>query len=280
MRQGETMKKGKLALYVVLLLVAIGAMALLKNCDNREIPLQPGTGADFTKSGGDTLDIAIEYSPISYYTYADTLGGLNYDLLRMVSERMHRPMKFHSVVTLSKALADLDRGAYDLLACQYPLTTEAQKKYLFTTDVFLDKQVLVQRKDAKGEVAVKSQLDLAGKTVWVVNGSPMRERVEALSREIGDTIHVRTENSYGPEQLFLKVATGEIQYAVINSRIAHQLAKRYAQKVDVSRDISFTQFQSWMLKKSDTELCKKFNEQIKAIKADSLAYNRLLSRYL
>lgn len=279
-KQGEKMKSGKLALYVALLLAAIGAMALLKNCEQREIPLQPGAESGLAKSGGDTLDIGIEYSPMSYYTYADTLGGLNYDLLRMVSERMHRPMKFHPVVTLSKALTDLDRGTYDLLACQFPTTTEAQKKYLFTTDVYLDKQVLVQRKDAKGGIMVKSQLDLAGKTVWVVNGSPMRERVEALSREIGDSIHIRTENSYGPEQLFLKVVTGEIQYAVINSRIAHQLAKRYANKVDVSRDISFSQFQSWTLKKSDTELCKQINEQIKAIKADSLVYGKLLRRYL
>lgn len=272
------MKSGRLGLYVALLVGALVVMALLRNCEGGEIPLQPGTD-NVSKSGGDTLDVAIEYSPISYYTYADTLGGLDYDLLRMVSKRMGQPMKFHSVVTLSKALEELDRGTYDLLAGQFPSTTEAQEKYLFTDDVFLDKQVLVQRKDAKGGTAVKSQLDLAGKTVWIVKDSPMRERVEALSREIGDTIHIQTENSYGPEQLFLKVVTGEIDFAVINSHIAHQLAKKYADKVDVSRDISFSQLQSWVLKKGNTDLCKKINEQIKAIKADSLAYSTLLHRY-
>lgn len=278
MRQSEKMKSGRLGLYVALLVGALVVMVLLRNCGGGEIPLQPGAD-NVSKSGGDTLDVAIEYSPISYYTYADTLGGLDYDLLRMVSKRMGQPMKFHSVVTLSKALEELDRGTYDLLAGQFPSTTEAQEKYLFTDDVFLDKQVLVQRKDAKGGTAVKSQLDLAGKTVWIVKDSPMRERVEALSREIGDTIHIQTENSYGPEQLFLKVVTGEINYAVINSHIAHQLAKKYADKVDVSRDISFSQLQSWVLKKGNTDLCKKINEQIKAIKADSLAYSTLLHRY-
>ena len=255
------MKSGRLGLYVALLVGAMVVMAMLRNCGgNGEIPLQLGAD-NVSKSGGDTL------------------GGLDYDLLRMVSKRMGQPMKFHSVVTLSKALEELDLGTYDLLAGQFPSTTEAQEKYLFTDDVFLDKQVLVQRKDAKGGTAVKSQLDLAGKTVWIVKDSPMRERVEALSREIGDTIHIQTENSYGPEQLFLKVVTGEINYAVINSHIAHQLAKKYANKVDVSRDISFSQLQSWVLKKGNTELCKKINEQIKAIKADSLVYNTLLHRY-
>ncbi|MDO4512030.1 MAG: transporter substrate-binding domain-containing protein [Bacteroidales bacterium] len=278
MKQSKKMKTGRLGLYVALLVGAVAAMAMLRNCSSKDIPLHPGS-QNVAKSGGDTLDVAIEYSPISYYTYADTLGGLNYDLLRMVAARMHRPMKFHSVVTLSKALDALDDGTYDLLAGQFPMTAEAQEKYLFTHDVFLDKQALVQRCDAKGEIEVKSQLDLADKTVWIVKDSPMRERVEALSREIGDTIHIATENSYGPEQLFLKVATGEIDYAVINSHIAHQLAKQYRGKVDVSRDISFSQFQSWVLKKGNTELCNLLNQQIKAIKADSTTYQRLLKRY-
>ena len=57
------------------------------------------------------------------------------------------------------------------------------------------------------------------------------------------------------------------------------IAQAYADKVDVSRDISFSQLQSWVLKKGNTDLCKKINEQIKAIKADSLAYSTLLHRY-
>lgn len=279
MKQTEKLMNGRLGLYIALLVGAIVVMMMLKNCGKSEIPLHPGS-ENITKSGGDTLDVAIEYSPISYYTYADTLGGLNYDMLRMVSARMKRPMKFHSVVTLSKALEELDKGTYDLLAGQFPMTSENQEKYLFSSDVFLDKQVLVQRKDAKGGINVKSQLDLAGKTVWIVKDSPMRERVEALSREIGDTIYIKTENSYGPEQLFLKVVTGEIDYAVINSHIAHELAEKYPEKVDVKRDISFSQFQSWVMKKGNTELCKKINEQIKAIKADSLVYQKLIIQYL
>lgn len=280
MKQNEKLKTGRLWLYVALLIGVFAVMAMLKHCGKSEMPILPAQQANTLKSGGDTLDVAIEYSPISYYTYADTLGGLNYDLLRLVSKRMNRPMKFHSVVTLSKALEKLNDGTYDLLAGEFANTSDTQKRFLFSDVVFLDKQVLVQRKDAKGRISVKSQLDLAGKTVWIVKGSPMQERVEALSREIGDTIHFKAESTYGPEQLFLKVVTHEIDYAVINSLIAHQLAKKYASKVDVSRDISFSQLQSWVMKKSNKELCKKINEQIKAIKADSLAYHALLRKYM
>lgn len=278
MKQTEQTNHRKMWVYVALLVAAVGAMVALRNCDGGAIPLQPES-EPVQKSGGDTIDVAIEYSPGSYYTYADTLGGLNYDLLRIVALRMHRPIKFHSVVTLSKALEELNRGTYDLLAGQFPITAEAKEQYLFTDDVFLDKQVLVQRKDAKGNVKVKSQLDLAKKTVWIVSHSPMRERVEALSREIGDTIFIKAENAYGPEQLFLKVVTGEIEFAVINSHIARQLAQKYNDKIDVSRDISFSQFQAWVLKKSDTRLCQQINAQIKAIKADSSAYQSLLRCY-
>ena len=64
MRQNEKMKSGRLGLYVALLVGALVVMALLRNCGGGEIPLQPGAD-NVSKSGGDTLDVAIEYSPIS-----------------------------------------------------------------------------------------------------------------------------------------------------------------------------------------------------------------------
>ena len=274
-KQLNTAKNGKLALYVALLVLVVLLMVGIKNCGSK-ITVKSPTPA---KSGGDTLDVAIEYSPISYYTYADTLGGFNYDLLRLISKRMDRPMKFHPVVTLTKSLSELNEGTFDLLAAQIPVTTETQKDYLFTDVVYLDKQVLVQRKDAEGNVKVKSQLDLADKTVWIVKGSPMKERVEALAQEIGETIHIKADDQYGPEQLFLRVVAGEIDYAVINCRIAAEMAQKYEGKIDVMTAISFSQFQSWVLKKGNGKLQQELNKQLKAVRADS-SYHQIAKKYL
>ena len=171
-------------LYAILLAIVVTCMVALSLCD------RPKETAETRHSGGDTLDIAIEYSPVTYYTYDDTLGGYNYDLLRLMAINAGCPMKFHPVVTLEKALAGLDDGRYDVVVAQFPMTAGDTARFAFTNPIYIDQQVLVQR---RGSQAIHSQLDLAGDTVWVVKGSPMIERIASLSREICDTIYVHVD---------------------------------------------------------------------------------------
>ncbi|MBR5102697.1 MAG: transporter substrate-binding domain-containing protein [Muribaculaceae bacterium] len=263
-------KNKQLTIYIVLLVAVLAFMLALGRCGKGG---NDGSKVNMT----DTLRVAIEFSPMYYYTYDDTLGGYNYDLLRLISQNTGKPMKFTPVVTLSKAIDGLDNGTYDLLVAQFPMTAQNSKLYAFTQAVYLDRQVLVQLKNDKGEVAIKSQLDLAGDTVHVVKDSPMEERVESLSREIGDTIHVVVDEHYGPEQLFLKVVSGEVRFAVINETIARQLAKKY-KEIDISTAISFSQKQSWVLSKDNTVLRDSLNSWLTAAQS-TRQDTRLRQRY-
>ncbi|MGM9811447.1 MAG: transporter substrate-binding domain-containing protein [Muribaculaceae bacterium] len=265
-------KKGQPMVYVVLLIVVIATMLSLRRCGDKDLHI-----GRLQQSGGDTIDVAIEYSPMMCYTYADTLGGFNYDLLRILSKRYAVPMKFHPMVTLKDALEALENGRVDVLVAQFPVTKENRLRLLFTDEVYIDRQVLVQKKRPDGSVAITTQLDLAGDTVYVVKGSPMKERISNLSREIGDSIFVKEELVYGPEQLFLQVATGEIAYAVINRRIALDLAKRY-EDVDISTSISFSQIQAWAFAKNNAELQQNFNLWLKESKTTA-EFQQLLERY-
>ena len=180
--------KPKMWIYLSLLVGAIGAMIALKNCSH-EVISSPVT------SSGDTLDVAIEYSPLSLYMYNDTLGGFNRDLLLLIEKYSHRPIKLHPIVNLQKSLGMLEEGNYDIVAAQLPSTKEFKDKYLFTDSIYIDRQILVQKLDST-KVAVKSQLDIAGKTLHVVAGSPVISRIENLSRELGDTINIIKEERY------------------------------------------------------------------------------------
>jgi len=256
-------------LYLVLLAVVVACMVALSLCDRR-------TGADGTHpSGGDTLDVAIEYSPVTYYTYSDTLGGYNYDLLRLMSSRTGCPMKFHPVVTLEKAIAGLEQGVYDIVVAQFPMTARDTARFAFTEPIFIDQQVLVQRRDSH---AIHSQLDLAGDTVWVVKGSPMEARIASLSREIGDSIYVHVDELYGPEQLMMMVSTGEIRYAVVNRSIARAMCTRLP-NLDRSVAISLSQFQSWIVSKGRKSLCDSLNQWHNMVKRDTTIYLDLQRRY-
>lgn len=269
MRQQQPAKRGQMIIYVILLVIIVGFMIALSMCD------KPVVNPESRPSSGDTLDIAIEYSPVTYYTYEDTLGGYNYDLLRMMSDSAGCPMKFHPVVTLEKAIAGLEDGRYDVVVAQFPMTAGDTSRFAFTDPIYIDQQVLVQR---RGSTAIHSQLDLAGDTVWVVKGSPMIERIASLSREIGDTIYVHVDELYGPEQLMMMVSAGEIRYAVVNRSIARAMSSRLP-NLDRSVAISLSQFQSWMVAKSRKSLCDSLNRWHNQIKLDTAAYEGLQRRY-
>ena len=134
--------------------------------------------------------------------------------------------------------------------------------------------MLVQRSPTQ----VRSQLDLAGDTVHVLKGSPMVERIDGLSREIGDTIHVVTNDTCGPEQLVLMVAKGEIRLAVVNKSIARVVASREP-GIDISVDVSMSQFQAWALSKRNAALRDSLNVWLGRVRAHKAVDDKLHRRY-
>ena len=258
--------------YCSLLILAILSMISLKRCSTTGV----GEIGGIVKSA-DTVYVAIEYSPLSLYMYDDTLGGFNNDLLKLIERNENIAVKLIPVVSLSESLEQLDAGRFDILAAQVPVTAEFREKYIFSDSIYLDKQVLVQKRDSLGQYSVKSQLDLAGDTLCVVSGSPVVDRINNLSDEIGDTIRVQLEDKYGQEQLFMMVATGDIKYAVISEKIAKTLAPNYS-NVSINTAISFNQFHSWMLKKSNVELRDSLNTWLNRARQTE-EYQEIYSKY-
>ena len=261
----------KMWLYLLLLAVTIATMVMLNRCSRQAATSQ------FVAASGDTLNVAIEYSPLSLYMYDDTLGGFNHDLLALIQIRAARPVKMHPIVNLKQSLELLNDGTFDIVAAQLPSTTDFKNKFLFSDSIYIDRQVLVQKRDSLGNVAIRSQLDVAGRTLYVVDGSPVVTRIRNFAREIGDTINVVTERRYGQEQLFLMVNAGEIDFAVINEKLAKTMAKRYP-AIDVSTAVSFNQFQSWVLKKDNRQLADSLNRWLSDVRTTS-AFKELYKRY-
>lgn len=253
-------KKGNILIYSILLVIIISIMISLKQCGSRQLYSPRTIGG----SEGDTLDVAIIYSPTSYYLYDDTIGGLNYDLIRTLSADLKVPVRFWPVVSLEDALNKLENKDFDILA-SLPIDQDFNSRFIYTEPIFLDRQVLVQRCINNGKQRVNSSLDLAGDTLHIEKDSPIEFRIRNLSREIGDTIYIVSHPELSGEFLFLKVASGELRYAVVNERIAKPLLAEYPD-VSINTPISFTQFQAWLLHREDTILQRRLNTWIDSIK--------------
>ena len=234
-------KRGSAGLYVLMLIAAVGCMAVgLKMCSS------PGLSErDEHLAAGDTLNMAIEVSPVGVTMSGDTLSGVYYDLLReKVGSAL--PLRFHPITRLSDALAGLDEGRYQLVVADIPATAELKSRYCFVNPGDVDRQVLVQLADSTGAVEVATQTDLGHKHVAVPVGSPFIARLRALSHEIGDTIFVDEDPSYSSEQLVILTALGEVPRAVVSEGVARRLLHRYP-RLDASVPVSFRQFQGWAM---------------------------------
>lgn len=242
-------------LYVTLLAVAVMAMVAIGQMSHRRT--SPFARA-YAKAQGDTLDIGIQLTPTIYSVRGDTVSGRDYDLLMRISDQHGVPMKMHPFVSLTHAMDRLDRGLYDMVVASMPLTSELRERFVMTEPVYLDREVLVQLPDSAGRVAITSQMQLAGDTVWIVKDSPIASRIRNLASEIGDTIYIESVSDRSPEHLFMLVAAGRLPRAVINEGVARQMQEQFPQ-VDISTPVSFTQFQSWAVAPSRQALADSIN---------------------
>ena len=179
---------------------------------------------------------------------------------------------------MTNALSELDSGKFDIVISDIPITTELRDKYLFTDPIYADRQTLVQLTDSiTGLPPIRTQSDLRGDTVYIAAQSPFMSRLRNLSRELGDTIYVFQDKHYGPEQMMLLTAIGQLKNVVVNEQTARSIAKDYPQ-LDISLTLSFNQFQSWAVAPDKPQLLDSLNVWIARFK-ETPQFERLVDIY-
>ena len=222
---------------------------------------------------------ATEYNSISFYVDGDTLSGFHYELIEAFARDHGWKAAITPEMSFDKRLKGLADGEFDVIAYGILATSELKDSLLLTTPIVLNKQILVQRKATSptDSIFVKSQLDLAGKTLHVVKGSPSILRIHNLGNEIGDTIYIKEIDKYGSEQLIALVAHGDIDYAVCDESIARIVSDSFPQ-IDINTDISFTQFYSWGVSKQSPVLLDSLNSWLQTF-CNSKEFQSIYRKY-
>lgn len=224
-------------------------------------------------SKGDTIDIAVVYSPELFYHDSDSLAGINNEVINYFSADTQTPIKIWPVSDMAAAMTMLESGACDILA-SVPLDNNIKNRFLTSQSIFLDRLVLIQNRDTlTGEIVITTPLDLNGKTVFIPSGSASAQRLKNLADEIGGSIEVVEQEDLSDELLSLKVASGDIPFAVVNERVAKNIALKYP-NLSYDNPVSFTQFQVWLFNTQDTVLYQKFNDWFEEFK-ESYDYHTL-----
>lgn len=236
----------------------------------------PRTYNEIIESG--VLRAVTEYNSLSYYVDGDTVSGFHYDLIQAFAKSKGLKVEIIPEMSFEKRLQGLEEGKYDVIAYSILVTSELKDSILLTEPILLNKQILVQRKVTVGDSSfIHNQLDLARKTLSVVKGSPAILRIRNLGNEIGDTIFVKEIDKYASEQLMALVAHGDIDYAVCDESIAVTSIDSFPQ-LDISTDISFTQFYSWGVSKQSPILLDSLNNWLKTFKEEQ-KYEKIYRKY-
>lgn len=226
------------------------------------------------------LYVITDYNNINYYIDGQTEKGFQYEMIKAFAESQHLKAVFILENDLSTSIDKLKRGKADIVARMVPITTDFRDDVAYTNPIIQNKQILVQRTavDNNGIPPIRSQIKLAGETLYVAKNSPYLQRIHNLSEEISDTIYVKEIPQYDDEQLMIMVAMGEIDYAVCNERIINSNIKKYPQ-LDVRTEISFTQNTAWLVRNQSPELLYTINKWLEEFK-NTRAYRQICNRYL
>jgi len=200
------------------------------------------------------------YSSASYFIYREKEMGYEYEICSRLADSLGLKLKM-IVAPSPRALVEmLERGEGDLVAYNLPITMESKQKYLSCGREFLTHQVLVQQNKESSQM-VKKVTDLLGKTVVVQRGTRYLTRLQHLNNELGGGINIKTisQDSLSEEDLIGMVATGEIDYTVVDNDIA-RFNKTFYKNINTSLLISFSQHSSWMVRKSSTLLASTIDD--------------------
>ncbi|MEA5126614.1 MAG: transporter substrate-binding domain-containing protein [Proteiniphilum sp.] len=269
----------RLYLYLLLLIVAVVAMILLRTGmgGSRSTPLAPRDYSEIISSG--ELNVVTDYNSIGLYVSGDSLQGFQREMILALEKEWGIKVNLFLENSLDENLEGLQAMRYDLVARNIPVNMQLKDTFAFTNPITLNKQVLVQRKQEYNDSVepIRQHLDLAGKTIRVATDSPAILRLNNLSHEIGDTIFIVEDPTYEAEQLVMMVASGDIDFTVCDEKMALRLAKLLPE-IDIETDISFTQLESWAVRKDSPVLLDSLNHWLDRFKTTQ-AFRQLYRKY-
>lgn len=275
------MNKGKILRYVIVATVAVTIYYAWKSLLKKDAAFHPRDYAEIVADS--TLRATAEYNSLGLHMEGDSLVGFYYELISTFAADHGLKLDITPEMSFERRLEGLEDGRYDIIAEGIPVTTsgggEEAGQVIFTSPIMLSHQVLVQRSQGLADSAafIRSLVDLAGRTLYVIKGSPAVMRIHNVASEIGDTIYIKEVDKYGPEQLISLVAHGDIDYAVCDRRIA-ELAADSLPQIDIYTPIGFSQFYSWAVNAASPVLADTVNAWIgRFLQTD--AYRDLYRKY-
>ena len=263
--------------YLLSLLFIVIALIIAVNIKQSVHELTTRDYREIIDSG--MFNVVTDYNTIGYFISGDSVVGFQYEMLKMLEDNWNVKVNIFLENSLDDNLNGLQSQKYDMVARNVPVNLELRESFYFTEPINLNKLVLVQRKAEynDGIEPVRQHLDLAKKHIYVPEDSPSILRLTNLSNEIGDTIFIIQDPTYETEQLVMMVASGNIDFTICDERTALKFSE-ILPEIDIKTDISFTQIESWVIRRDSPVLLDSLNNWLDIFK-NSSKFKEIYNKY-
>lgn len=226
---------------------------------------------------------------INYNTENETPSGFEYELLSDFCSNNGLELEMMVNENLDSCFQLLDSCKVDVVAIGIGANKDMKRRFLLTEPILMQRSVLVQRlpknwsqMSTANEVEsqlLRSPVDLAGKTVYLPQGSHEVKLLEHLSDQIGDTIYIVECDSLNSVDLVKAVASGQIDYTVVEEYVA-RMASIGMKGLDTKLNVSVEQPLCWAVANhdNDSSLLVVLNGWIDSFEQRNL--NRILAKYV
>ena len=240
---------------------------------------------DIIDSG--VLRVITSYSPTGYFLYKGEVMGFEYELFKRLAEKLGTSLEVVIAKNVDSVIPMLNRGEGDIIALGFTITSDRKEEVSFTEPYLVTHQSLIQKKPDNWRKMtvdnIRKQLatdiiDLIKDTISVRHESSYYSRVEALSRELGDTVYINVlDGNLSDEEIIQMVSEGKIKYSVVDHNKA-SIHSSFFPNIDIETPVSLSQRIGWAVRKSSPELLDIINKGLVNIKRTP-DYNIIYQKY-
>jgi membrane-bound lytic murein transglycosylase F len=210
-------------------------------------------------------------TPTSYFIYKGKPMGYQYQLLRDFTKHLGVDLEIKIIPSIPDALDSLKLLKADIVASGLTILGDRKQHVDFSIPITQTHQVLIQKipedllsksKSLMEKRLLRDVTQLAGKEVYVEEGSSYIDRLHNLQDEIGDSINIITySGEIGIDSIMKMVSTGQIDYA-ISDQYTSNFFLRYYSNLDIETSVSLNQNIAWAVPKNSNSLMDTINSWI------------------
>jgi membrane-bound lytic murein transglycosylase F len=212
------------------------------------------------------LLVLTDRNTLNYFVYKGVPMGYQHDLAQSFGKFLGVPVKMIASDNIHQLRHFMDHNIGDILALDLPITKEGKEVARFSDPVRETRLVLVRRKPGKALAEKEKPVTVAEQfpsdTVDVPDDPFLEPLFRAFVKTTGKRAILRADSALSQEQLIIRVAKGEIRYALCRENVAMVLHRNYPM-LDISV-LAFPLFScTWGINRHSDSLRTMVNQWLK-----------------